>query len=206
MARWRQPRSLIDQCLHKIDDIKLLKYIARLDTLIRERMFYVFSETRQRLIIGQVKLWHHNGNLFQHLHYRKGKLDGECKSWYLHGDCRSWYDDGTPHEVAYKRKGKVHGRYRVWHPNGVLQSVSYYHRGKIHGPSYRWYDNGQLSSIAEYKHGKMHGEFRQWSPNGKLGFAIQYKNSNQHGEFIYWNNGAISLHGLCKDGNVTHEF
>jgi hypothetical protein len=130
----KQPRSLVDLSLCKINHIDQLKQLAQFEA-IRERMFHVFDYKLQRYILGESKTWYDDGTLREHGYFRDGRL---------HGEYREWYFSGVPKTISQYKHGLHNGEHREWYLSGIPKLHVNYVDGYLQGEGCWWFSDGTI--------------------------------------------------------------
>jgi len=150
------------------------------------------------------------------IHYRNGKRNGECTSYWSNGNIES---------IVYYKSGCQVGKAELWYEDGgkhaeefwnIIDSTKNYSQSILLNywtkdgkqavkdgtgtfPSY--HPNGVLQIQEQYLNGKMTGEWTWYFSNGKINYIENYKEGKQDGEYImYYFNGQIESKGLYSNG------
>ena len=151
----------------------------------------------------EVKLWNFDGDLIRKVFYKDGFIDGLDSLWYqpevegltpkikyvknykkgkLDGDFKEWFINGQLKSKTLYLEGYIEDLYRTWWSNGQLRSEGYSYAGVNEGKHKTWYENGKLESEKNYLDGNLRGVYKQWYENGQL---KRSENSNT-GEVKEW--------------------
>ena len=137
-------------------------------TIIRE----LVGEELRKLLTGEDKGWHKNGQPEYQRFYKDGKQDGEWKGW---------YENGQPEYHQFYKDRKQEGKQKGWRENGQLWYQEFYKDGKLEGEQKGWWENGQLEYQTFYKDGNLEGEQKEWLGCGQL-WSHEYYNDGMREE------------------------
>lgn len=86
-------------------------------------------------LTGVQEAYYNNGQLFDRLHFKRGKKDGLYESWHPNG--QQWIR-------ANLKRDKLDGVHLSWHSNGRLQELCHYQNGLLHGEYFKYDELGKL--------------------------------------------------------------
>lgn len=72
--------------------------------------------------MGEWKLYHVNGQLYQIGEYKEGKPIGEWKIY---------FDNGQLYQIGKYESGELTGEWKLYHENGQLNQISLWKAGKL---------------------------------------------------------------------------
>lgn len=139
---------------------------------------------------GAKKSYWDNGKLKSVLHYRDGKLNGECVWYYANGNLQMqadfcddlknghslrWYENGCIAEDCWYKKGVLDSIYRSYSVKGILALEEYYVGGERNGQVKKWFENGQIFQEGQYVGGMMDGLWLVFYPSGTLAAKAEYR-------------------------------
>lgn len=105
--------------------------------------------------------------------YKKGRLDGEQKSW---------YPNDTLFSVRNYRGGVKVGKHEGFWMNGHKKFEYYFNEnGEHHGALNEWFENGEPYRVFNYVKGKEQGSQKMFKPNGELRSNYVVKNNDRFG-------------------------
>ena len=172
-----------------------------------------FDRTK-RLNVGEVSIWHENGQLWDIKHYNEeGKLEGQRFTYddqgkqiysaqYSNGIASNQngeektFDCDLPfYETPPKIKESI-----VWvdgENNGIKTKYKYHNNGKMrfkgefvgddrNGLEIQWYENGQKKAEINFKDGQQEDLTPWWYENGQKDSEINFKNDKKDGLEIQW--------------------
>lgn len=130
------------------------------------------DEIHKLKLTGVQEAYYDNGQLYNRIHFKRGRLDGLYERWYLNGQqC----------ERANYRRGKLDGVLEYWHENGQLKKRLPFRAGLVDGLSETWYPNGRQQTRWNYKDDKLDGLCELWDGGGNLLSQTHYKDNKKDG-------------------------
>ena len=121
----------------------------------RDGIIYVIGENKP--YTGTFIDKYKNGNLYEKIRYKDGKVHGKHEVYYKNGQLES---------IRFPKNGKNDGEFKNYYENGNLRTEGMYKDGKNDGVSRMYYENGQLWRESKYKNGVQVAPTKWYDENG----------------------------------------
>ena len=177
---------------------------------------YDYDLTKNSFLLGQIRLWHSNGEKKAEYIIKDGAPSGKAITWHengqihlsgtfkegkLEGSCCIWYENGQKmHEGNYSNNNKV-GLWTTWYENGQKEKEGNYTMGNEDGPWTVWYENGQKKVEATPINGQKNGILTSWFENGQMAILQTFKNDKLNGRFTEWYENGQEV----QEGNYSND-